>query len=310
MRIRMHGLGVIAALAVFSFGSVAAAQDWESGDTGAWQQPPPEQPQQQPPPQQPPPQQQWGQPQPPPQGWQQPAQQGWQQPPQQQEPPPGWGQTGAAEDDENEPSDHSTVVGHFGVGFFGVADLPVGTLFDTMGEPAVRVPAPTVGVRYWLSDSLGLDATIGIGYLSNRAEMGDTILEDLSAIGFALHAGLPVVFMHEQHYKFLFTPEATFGITSGSTAPMTPGGNDILLSGLLFELGARIGAEIHFGFIDVPQLALQGSIGAQLRFESTVLDVDPNAPTVDSSQLTFGTSVQGDPWDIFVGSITAIYYLR
>ncbi len=305
MNVRIIRTGVLAALAVFSFGSVAAAQDWESGDTGAWQQPPPDQQQQQPPPdQQQQQQQQWGQQQQPQQqGWQQQQQQqqqGWQQ---QQEQPPGWGEQGAAEEEDGA-SDHSTVVGNFGVGFFGVTTLPIGTLFDDgMGGAAVRISAPTVGIRYWFSESLGLDATLGIGYLNNRAESGDTILEDLSAFGFAVHAGLPVVFMHEQHYKFLLIPEATLGISDGSSG-------DVLLKGMMFEIGARLGAEIHFGFIDVPQLSLQGTIGAHLSYESTVLDVDPDLPTTDSSALTFGTSVQAEPWDIFVGAITAIYYFR
>ncbi len=59
-------------------------------------------------------------------------------------------------------SDHAGVVGHLGVGFMGVQNLPVATI-DGSGIGIDQVNAPSVGLRYWLSETLGLDVAVGFG---------------------------------------------------------------------------------------------------------------------------------------------------
>jgi hypothetical protein len=75
-------------------------------------------------------------------------------------------------------------------------------------------------------------------------------------------------------------------------------------------VGARAGAEIHFGFIDIPQLALQASIG--LRFDvdsgSTTDSTGPDDVEVSSNRTHLHTTVQGAPWAIFTNNIAALYY--
>lgn len=294
MNVRTSFKTLIAASALaLSLPSIAGAQwDPEGGDTGQWQ--PPQQGQQQQ--QQPQQGQQWQQ-------QQQPQQQQWQQQQPVEQPPPVQATGDVDVDDEDDgATDHSRVVGHVGVGFFGVTSVPVGSLFGGGGMEPIRVSAPTVGVRFWFSPMLGLDASIGIGLQNFRSDTGDMVNQDAQAFAFAAHVGLPISFAQGKHYKFLLLPEATVGVANGESG-------DVLLSGFLFQLGARIGAEIQFGFIDIPQLALQGTVGMHLNFESTVLDVDPNLPTTDESIFSIGTTVQEEPWDIFTGAITAIYYL-
>ncbi len=210
-----------------------------------------------------------------------------------------------AETTELVADDHSSVVGTFGVGFFGVATLPIGG--GAAGAPAT-VSAPTVGVRYWLSDLLGVEAALGLGLVSEDNGGGN----ETSAFGFALHGGVPLALAHSGHFVFEVVPQLNFGIASGSvTTPAGAGMSSTTdLSGLLFELGGKIGAEIHFGFIDIPQLSLQGSLGFMIRHEGRSVQPPNPAPEQDSSRTVIGTGVDGEPWDIFTGALTAIYYFN
>lgn len=314
MNVRIKWTGAIAALAVFSFGSVAAAQDWESGDTGAWGSPPPDQEQQQqqeqpPAEQQQPQQQQWQQ-------QQQPQQQGWQQQQQQQQPaqqeqPPGWGETEAppAAGDDDGQTDHELVVGHMGVGFFGVQGVSLSDDFT--------INAPTIGIRYWLAETVGLDIGLGFGFAKLSAESdrpdGVTSADLLSGFALTVHGGLPLALWHGQHYKFLIVPELNIGFGSGTQFGATPN-DDEEFSAFFVDVGARAGTEIQFGFIDIPDLALQASVGVNLHFESQSREHtfgDPRGSTIDTlSEFSFGTTVQNNPWNIFIANISAIYYFR
>ena len=70
------------------------------------------------------------------------------------------------------------------------------------------------------------------------------------------------------------------------------------MSGFLIELGGKVGAEIHFGFIDLPQLALQGTLGLMIRHESRSADVPAGGGgtmSVDASVTDIATVVDGAP---------------
>jgi hypothetical protein len=309
LRNKMWGLAVAGLFAMTSV-STAAAQDPEAGDTGQWQQP------------QGGGQQQGG-------GWQQQQQQ---QPPQggwQQQPPQGGGQQAGwgAQNGGNEAppsgggaeapdasvadSDHTAAVGHLGVGWFGVSGVQLGV----EGMTTVPISAPAVGIRYWLSQSIGLDLALGFGYGSTGGTVDSPAgLTDVSvADGFALtiHGGLPVSLYQGKHYSFQIVPELDLGFGSGTAFGLTPN-DDENLGGFLFRIGARAGAEVYFGFIGVPQLALQATVGLAFAYQSGSVENDlGNAAgsTITSiSTISLATTVQEEPWDIFTGSIRAIYY--
>ena len=217
-------------------------------------------------------------------------------------------------------SDHAGVVGTLGIGFFGVMDVPAmgctGAACPDTAATANAVSAPTLGLRYWLQEDLGIEAALGFNISSSGASTTppagaafDT--NGPSYVAVALHGGLPLVMAHSGHFALEIIPELNFGIASGSLDDTSPANLDVTLGGMLFELGARAGAEIQFGFIGIPQLALQGTIGAHLRYEGRSATVTgAGGPTdISTSSFRFGTSVQGEPWDIFTGAITAIYYL-
>jgi hypothetical protein len=226
-------------------------------------------------------------------------------------PPPA--DAAAAQPNRFAGTDHGSVVGHFGAGFFGIVSVPVsgiaGMSGPDFGDDQV-ISAPTIGVRWWMMDWLGIEAALGIGIESGGTsfENGTTTAQtnDPSITAFALHGGLPLVFAASKHFAFEVVPELNFGFAMGGRDDESAANADVDLSGYVFELGARAGAEIQFGFIDIPQLALQASLGLHMRIENrghSVGDEDTS-----NTHFRFGTSVIGEPWDIFTGNVTAIYY--
>ena len=191
-------------------------------------------------------------------------------------------------------NDHDEVVGHFAVGYFGISQLPVGpgTGGGTGAGAAAAAPneinAPIIGARYWLSQKLGIDAGIGFS-------------DSSSGWGVAAHGGVPLALATSKHMTFELIPEATVAFAGNS-----PGGGTSY-SGFRLDVGARIGGEIQFGFIGIPQLALQATVGLYLDHQSwgssTTGGTNPSF-----SSTTFSTSVQGDPWGIFTDNISALYY--
>jgi hypothetical protein len=188
-------------------------------------------------------------------------------------------------------NDRDLFIGHIGVGYFGISQLPVGT------APSI-VNAPVVGVRYWATHLVGIDAGIGFGY--NDTTVAGTV-GSTSAWGLAFHGGLPLALADSKHFTFELVPiEVTLGFTGGSTPN---GATTTSQKGLRVDIGARVGAELHFGFIGIPQLALEGSIGLFFEYESFGAGNAAN-----SSETTFSTSVGSAPWAIFTDTISALYY--
>ncbi len=193
--------------------------------------------------------------------------------------------------------DHDLFIHHIAVGYFGVSQLPVG--LGGGGAPLI-VNAPVIGARYWATKMVGVDVGLGFGYNTNSVG-GATGSTD--TWGFALHGGLPLALADSKHFTFEVVPiEATVGFTGGST-PSGGAGPSTSLKGFRLDVGARVGAELHFGFIGIPQLALEGSIGLYLQHESFGTGSAPSDQTT-----TFSTTVGSDPWAIFTDSISALYY--
>jgi hypothetical protein len=103
------------------------------------------------------------------------------------------------------------------------------------------------------------------------------------------------------HFSFQVIPELNLGFGGAS---QTVGGMDQSVSAFHLDLGARAGAEIHFGFINVPQLSLQGSIGARMNIDST--SNDPG--DAGTSNFSLATTVGDNPWNIFTSNVAALYY--
>lgn len=208
-------------------------------------------------------------------------------------------------------TDHETVIGKFGVMYFGVSQQPIGTGPAT-GVGRGSVQTPVIGARYWMSERMGIDLGLGFSFARSASTVEtdgqSTTADGPAVLGFALHAGLPLALAYGKHYKFLLVPELNFGYATQTEAaqnvPTPP--PDIHRSGLRFDVGARVGSEIQFGFIGIPQLALQASVGLNLRHEIWSVSQDRSSSSDDAT--TFGTTVQSDPWALFTNTISAIYY--
>jgi len=208
-------------------------------------------------------------------------------------------------------SDHESVVGHLAVGYMGFSYVPYGYLESPGNDyPSDQIArAPVVGVRYWFSPTLGLDAGVGFtttfGTNSESMPDGTTVSADADApTAFVLHGGLPIAFASAKHYTFELIPEVNFA----SAQKAIQFGDQ---SGLHFDMGARIGSEIHFGFIGIPQLALQASVGLRVDVNQTKTETTENGNTTKqtSSRTVIGTTVYDNPWNIFLGNVSALYYL-
>lgn len=205
---------------------------------------------------------------------------------------------------------HADAVGKFGIGFFGTTELPI------CDDPNAAcgggsLTAPSIGMRYWLTDLIGLEGALGFMTTSGTFSEGTAEQYERSQTGFALHAAVPLALAYSGNFVFQVIPEMNFGLTSGTIYNNVPPGaapNDQDISGMSFSLGGRAGAEIHFGFIGLPQLSLQGTVGLHMTFISRSGTRSTNMNEVSHTNTIIGTSVQDSPWGIFAGNITAIYY--
>ncbi len=223
------------------------------------------------------------------------------------------------------PTDHQKVAGHFGLGFLGVSDLPlpVAAPGGTSQRPSLtpndkvvltHVSAPVLGLRYWWSQCVGFEAGLGFFYSAGSvsAELGDASSEVEKQTIFAalIHAGVPLRLADTQHMVLLLTPELTFGTARSDVSPLfednAPPAAE--LRGYRLDLGARAGGEIHFGFMNLPNLALEASVGVFLSSEWASATVANQSLTDVSTALS--TSSLNAPWDIFsgLGNVAARYY--
>ncbi|MDF2692980.1 MAG: hypothetical protein K0S65_1363 [Labilithrix sp.] len=218
-------------------------------------------------------------------------------------------------------TDHEKVVGKFGVMYFGISQQPIGGGAAANAVTRANVQTPVIGARYWLQERLGIDVGLGFNFFSSSrsVENGPTTTDTdgPAVMAFQIHGGLPLAFAYGKHYKFLLVPELNFGYATQTeaaqnVAPGAPQPADIHRYGLRFDVGARVGSEIQFGFIGIPELALQASIGLNFRRQvwGASQDAFGNTPASSSSdgQTDLGTTVQSDPWALFTNNISAIYY--
>src|SRR5262249_11158455 len=97
-----------------------------------------------------------------------------------------------------------------------------------------------------------------------------------------------------------------FGYATRSVTNPTPGLADTDQNGLAFDLGGRVGTEIQFGFIGIPELSLQASVGLSLSHQR--VKATTGGDYTRDARTSVMTTLQAAPWAIFTNSITALYY--
>ncbi len=192
-------------------------------------------------------------------------------------------------------SDFDVNVRRWGIGFSGVSLVPTG--------PTSTATVPALGLRYWLNPSYGVDVALGISWTGGSTDADGTSTDKPSVFGVIAQGGVPFVLSAHRHVNFEVIPYLTLGYGRTSTGT---GYAETDFYGLRVDVGARAGFEVFFGFIGIPELALSATVGAQFEYQRT--SESAGGVSATDTTLTFSTTVQNNPWDIFTGNISARYY--
>ncbi len=244
---------------------------------------------------------------------------------------PGTGPTqtvsGGSITDTSGPTDHSIVVNRLGLRYFGTAVMPA---LSDAGARGGSGTLHTVGARYWLSGGVAIEGGIGLGFRSGGttttttagAGTTNTSADIPNFFGIGAHIGLPIMLAESKHLVVHLDPYLSlhYGRSAITTTPESDVQNDTTLNAIRLSLGANATAEVQFGFLGIPQLGLQASLGLALNYLSgsantvrttTRAGQQPRTETtVSESSFTLGTTV-GPNYslaDIITGSISAVYY--
>ncbi len=215
-------------------------------------------------------------------------------------------------------SEHDDMVGHLAIGFLGRNTIPYG-VGPTSGTAAADAQVPVIGVRYWLDPLIGLDLGAGLwiggasSEATNPAGVTTPSVSGPRPTSFILHAGVPLALASSKHFAFEVIPEANLGYAKVAQDNTVNAAGMTKQAGTHFDLGARAGAEIHFGFIGIPQLSLVGSVGLRFQYDKLTTELNPpggaGLTTQNVSIWSLGTTVNDSPWNIFVSNVSALYYL-
>lgn len=223
--------------------------------------------------------------------------------------------------------------GRIGIGFYGIPGIPIATATHggTGAAPTINNPgqdnpvnAPAIGVRYWFPMSgaikaVGVDVAVGLGFsgggdtttVTSVGGVTTTVKQsDPSRNAWMVHLGVPIAIASFQNAVFEVIPEFNYGASSGTikdnTAAPVGGRPDLKLSGSRLDIGVRGGFEVFFGFMGLPQLSLEGTVG--LAYSSQQAKVEMGNQSWKVSTSSFGTAHNNDPWDIFRTTVAARYY--
>jgi hypothetical protein len=198
-------------------------------------------------------------------------------------------------------SDHSHFVRTFAVGYLGSSELT--TIGAPPGAMPVAINVPVIGARYWLNNRMGIDLGVGLATGGTTVTQDDMDTDAPEPFAMALKVGVPFALLDVRHFVFEVIPEAGFGFSSNTYDQAV----DVEVDTTHFDVGVRAGTEIHFGFIDIPQLSLQAGIGVRFTHDSGSAEAD-NEEVASYAITRFTTTAGASPWALFTGNIAALYY--
>jgi hypothetical protein len=186
---------------------------------------------------------------------------------------------------------------------------------NTGGSAPLPLTIYTLGLRRWTTEPLGpfrnwgFDLGVGFNYTKSSVTQPQTgtltTTDGPSTKGFGLHAGLPLAISLHKHAVFELVPEADV-IWAKESIPALTGNVVTTYDGWSARLGAKAGFEIFFGFIGIPQLAIEASLGAYFKYDSVASTIGP----IERSTRGWGISTLrgNEPWSIFSGAVAAMYH--
>jgi hypothetical protein len=165
------------------------------------------------------------------------------------------------------PSDHDTVVGHWGIEARRLVAAPFALALrpDTgcpTVDPTQPAPAPctvelgAISVRHWRSRQLAIN--LGLAFGAGGGRQGTQTLDTYFGVGPIV--GLTLLLGNWQHLAVGASPELSFIYFKPS------GGGPS--STKLINFRAQLEGELHFGFVGVPALSLGMAAGLIFQYES------------------------------------------
>jgi len=197
-------------------------------------------------------------------------------------------------------SDFDVEARRWAIGYAGISQVPF-ALGNAGAGASITVPA--IGIRYWISDKVGLELALGLEWSGGSTMAAGMSTDKDSVFGFVVQGGVPIALATHRHVSFQLMPYFAYAHGSTSTGA---GFTKTDLSGQRVDIGARVGFELFFGFIGIPELALSATVGMQ--FESLKFSATSQGLTSSDTTNGFSTTVQNNPWDIFAGNVAARYY--
>jgi len=212
-------------------------------------------------------------------------------------------------------TDHDKAVGAWGIGLLGTQRLTM--LGRPGGAGQFNVGMPVVGVRHWVTERYGFQAGIGLNAAGGTIKDNEPGAHDdpnPTTIAMGLHAAAPISLYHDKSYNLLILPglDFAFGDSRLQDDPDAAGDQATVQKSVLLQASVRAGAEVQFGFIGMPMLSLQGTVGAALGWTNSGIEYTEGGQgrKRNASLWAIGTQNYDEPWDLFVGSIAAVYYFK
>ena len=168
---------------------------------------------------------------------------------------------------------HAEVMG--GLGFRSSGPISVPT-----AAPVDFSASPTIGIRHWVSDRLGLDGAIGFATLSAEGGTPSTTVAEGS--GFTFDLGLPISMKSWEKVNVIVRPGFQYGTASlkDKTLPTPPNEDTATLMAIL--------GEIEVEYMIAERLSISASHG--VRWQSFKLE--DNASPANELTIT-GFQTQG-----------------
>jgi hypothetical protein len=208
---------------------------------------------------------------------------------------------------EHNPSDLDVAARPWAIGYAGLSQVPVGLVLGPTGQlQPFDITVPAIGLRYWASQTMGIDVAVGFGWSAGSRESAGVSTDKDAITGLIVQGGVPIALSTYRHASFQLIPYGAIAYGRTSLGGTIAGSLATDLSGTRVEVGSRAGFELFFGFIGIPELALSATLG--MRFELLKHSTTTGGVTDSDTTFGFSTTVQNSPWDIFTGNVAARYY--
>jgi hypothetical protein len=204
-------------------------------------------------------------------------------------------------------SDQRAMVRRIGLGYTGRRDVTVQRLTGVDDTLQIGV----FNLRYWAGEGWGIDVGLGTSWSNNSQTTSDgdrtTPLPGPSNFGGNLHLGLPIVASTYKDFSVLIIPEVDLGLANVFIEDPDTADRNIAGGGFTVGVGGRVGGELHFGMLGLPQLAVESTVGLTGRFGFG--NAKQGKVTTTSFVGAVSLPLAQDPLDLVLGNLAIRYYL-